>query len=195
MRSVEALTLFDALISILELRPYHAYNSARTLLYSSSLPPTSMSLARLTRFSRLPNLSPSRPLLRTLATAPSRPFSTSRLVAIGLASATLAGAALYAHKNGPVIHADSESHSQAGRTSETDNIPLSELVRAYIVYSLCSVPFLVDWSPTILSTFMATPGLKQITEAIVRVTFFDQVSICPLTRRCSHLARRAYMLG
>lgn len=154
-----------------------------------------MSLARLTRFSRLPNLSPSRPLLRTLATAPSRPFSTSRLVAIGLASATLAGAALYAHKNGPVIHADSESHSQAGRTSETDNIPLSELVRAYIVYSICSVPFLVDCSPTILSTFMATPGLKQITEAIVRVTFFDQVSICPLTRRCSHLARRAYMLG
>ena len=53
--------------------------------------------------------------------------------------------------------------------------PLSELVRTYIVYSLCSVPFVVDWSPTVLSTLLSIPGVKQVTEAIVRVTFFDQV--------------------
>jgi len=49
------------------------------------------------------------------------------------------------------------------------------LIRTYIVYSMCSVPVLVDASPRILSVLSAVPGVRQITEAFVRVTFFDQV--------------------
>ncbi len=52
---------------------------------------------------------------------------------------------------------------------------LSTLIRAYVVYSFCSLPTLVDWSPVILQTLSAVPGLRQVTEAVVRATFFDQV--------------------
>ena len=140
-----------------------------------------MSLARAPSLYRLLKLSPRRPPSRTLSTTPlPRPrfLHARRLATFGLASTALAGASLYAYKNVPVVHADSESREKTGHLSEprTKNEPLSELLRAYIVYSLCSVPFLVDWSPTILSTLMAIPVLKQITEAVVRVTFFDQVS-------------------
>ncbi|KAF8972552.1 FAD-linked oxidoreductase-like protein [Flammula alnicola] len=48
------------------------------------------------------------------------------------------------------------------------------LVRAYAVFSICSVPSLVDASPKILATLSSIPGVRQITEAFVRVTFFDQ---------------------
>ncbi|PPQ68478.1 hypothetical protein CVT25_008404 [Psilocybe cyanescens] len=51
---------------------------------------------------------------------------------------------------------------------------LGSLVRAYAVYSMCSVPALVDASPKLLSTLSSIPGVRQITEAFVRVTFFDQ---------------------
>ncbi len=84
---------------------------------------------------------------------------------------------MYAYKGGLVVYADAEGHEGEGRVSQVPPPPLSELVRTYIVYTLCSVPFLVDWSPTILSTLMAIPGIKQITEAVVRVTFFDQVRL------------------
>jgi proline dehydrogenase len=33
----------------------------------------------------------------------------------------------------------------------------------------------VDASPRLLSFMTSVPGLKQITEAFVRITFFDQV--------------------
>ncbi|KAF9556320.1 FAD-linked oxidoreductase [Agrocybe pediades] len=39
---------------------------------------------------------------------------------------------------------------------------------------MCSVPVLVDASPKILSVLSSIPGVKQITEAFVRVTFFNQ---------------------
>lgn len=52
---------------------------------------------------------------------------------------------------------------------------LGSFVRAYTVYTMCSVPALVDASPRILSFLTSIPGIKQITEAFVRVTFFDQV--------------------
>ena len=52
---------------------------------------------------------------------------------------------------------------------------LGSLVRAYTVYTMCSVPALVDASPRLLSFLTSIPGLKQITEAFVRITFFDQV--------------------
>ena len=52
---------------------------------------------------------------------------------------------------------------------------LGSFVRAYTVYTMCSVPALVDASPRILSFLTSIPGIKQITEAFVRITFFDQV--------------------
>lgn len=52
--------------------------------------------------------------------------------------------------------------------------PLRSLLRSYVVYSLCSIPPLVDNSPTILNLLSTIPGLKQLTFGLVRVTFFDQ---------------------
>lgn len=47
-------------------------------------------------------------------------------------------------------------------------------MRAYVVYAMCSVPPLVDWSPQILSTLFSIPVISDIAKAIVRITFFDQ---------------------
>lgn len=63
--------------------------------------------------------------------------------------------------------------------SHTNGEPsLLSLVRAYVVYSLCSIPPLVDYSPAMLSFTGSIPGLKQISEFMIRYTFFDQVSAC-----------------
>jgi len=53
--------------------------------------------------------------------------------------------------------------------------PLKALVRSYVVYSLCSIPTVVDQSPKLLDLLSRVPGLKQVTYSLVRVTFFDQV--------------------
>ncbi len=55
--------------------------------------------------------------------------------------------------------------------------PLSTLIRTYVVYSFCSVPALVDWAPGLLAALSAVPGLKHVTEAVVRATFFNQVGV------------------
>lgn len=52
---------------------------------------------------------------------------------------------------------------------------LGSFIRAYTVYTICSVPALVDASPRLLSFLTSIPGIKQITEGFVRITFFDQV--------------------
>ena len=52
---------------------------------------------------------------------------------------------------------------------------LGSFVRAYTVYTMCAVPALVDASPRLLAFLLSIPGLKQITEAFVRITFFNQV--------------------
>lgn len=54
---------------------------------------------------------------------------------------------------------------------------LLSLFRAYVVYSLCSIPPLVDYSPALLSVTGSIPGLKQISEFMIRFTFFDQVRL------------------
>ena len=59
------------------------------------------------------------------------------------------------------------------------NPSLASFVRAYTVYTICSVPALVDASPRLLSFLTSIPGIKQITEAFVRVTFFNQVWFQP----------------
>jgi proline dehydrogenase len=61
-------------------------------------------------------------------------------------------------------------------STERAPTPLSKLVTSYVVYSLCSVPGLVDASPALLAFCSSVPGLRQLTEAFVRVTFFTQVA-------------------
>ncbi|KIM39089.1 hypothetical protein M413DRAFT_447440 [Hebeloma cylindrosporum] len=72
------------------------------------------------------------------------------------------------------VHGDSSS-DEGERASRKDTKPtFGSLIRAYTVYSMCSVPLLVDASPKILSALTSVPIIRQITEAFVRVTFFDQ---------------------
>jgi len=54
-------------------------------------------------------------------------------------------------------------------------IPLSELLTSYVVYSACSIPGLVEASPALLALCTSIPGLRSLTEAFVRATFFKQV--------------------
>jgi hypothetical protein len=61
------------------------------------------------------------------------------------------------------------------REHEPAPTPLPQLLRSYAVYSICSIPGLVDASPALLSFCMSVPGLRQLTEAFVRATFFTQV--------------------
>jgi proline dehydrogenase len=51
---------------------------------------------------------------------------------------------------------------------------LLSLIRAYAVYTLCSVPFIVDNSSQIFKLLRTVPVASHITDALVRVTFFDQ---------------------
>lgn len=71
------------------------------------------------------------------------------------------------------VHAD---EPQEGVNKPLRKESLGSLLRAYVVYSVCSIPPIVDASPAVLSFCQSVPGLKQLTESIVRVTFFDQVS-------------------
>lgn len=56
--------------------------------------------------------------------------------------------------------------------------PLSTLFRSLFVYSVCSIPFVVDAGPGIIEWCRDTqiPGVWKVTEFIVRNTFFKQVS-------------------
>lgn len=65
-------------------------------------------------------------------------------------------------------------------SKESVPIPLSKSLTSYVVYSLCSVPGLVDVSPALLSFCTSIPGLRQLTEALVRATFFEQVLAFPV---------------
>lgn len=117
---------------------------------------------------------------RTLVSA--RPAYRTRsvpLARIGLASGVALLLASTIHADAPPERDDeSASHAPPVRPPT----PLSALIRAYIVYSLCSIPALVDASPSILSACEAIPGLRQLVHAIVRVTFFDQVRTEPSLR-------------
>lgn len=55
------------------------------------------------------------------------------------------------------------------------SVPLTSLLRSYFVFSVCSVPTFVDWSPHIISFMTSVPGLKQLVEVLVRRSFFAQV--------------------
>ncbi|KAL5518438.1 PUT1_2 [Sanghuangporus vaninii] len=87
---------------------------------------------------------------------------------LALTSAVTGSAYLYLHQ--PV---SLDSSTPTGHDKE-DEEPLSTLLRTYIVYSMCSFPWLVDNSPKILDVLMSIPLVKQVTETFVRATFFSQ---------------------
>lgn len=73
------------------------------------------------------------------------------------------------------VYGDSSSDEPEPASRMHTRPTFGSLIRAYIVYSMCSVPVLVDASPKILSALSSVPVIRQMTEAFVRVTFFDQV--------------------
>jgi hypothetical protein len=91
------------------------------------------------------------------------------------------------HADAAVAHVDQAvDETQELTTGTRPPTPLRELVRTYVVYSVCSIPLLVDWSPKIFSVLLSIPVVSSITQAIVRVTFFNQVR--PLDYHPSGLA-------
>jgi proline dehydrogenase len=76
---------------------------------------------------------------------------------------------------GYALYADAQPPSR-----EHIPTPLPGLLTSYVVYSMCSIPGLVDASPAVLAFCMAIPGLRQLTEAFVGATFFKQVRSCSL---------------
>ncbi|TDL22291.1 FAD-linked oxidoreductase [Rickenella mellea] len=103
----------------------------------------------------------------------STPLNRSHTRATRLVSVTFAGllggsTILYTHKK---AQADTPLDDQIIQQQRT---PLSSLLRSYAVYTMCSMPVLVDNSPTILATLVSIPGIRLITEAFVRATFYAQ---------------------
>ncbi|KAF8878433.1 FAD-linked oxidoreductase-like protein [Infundibulicybe gibba] len=78
------------------------------------------------------------------------------------------------------LHADALATHQPLDTSLTSGsndepkTSLRSLIRSYVVYTMCSMPILIDNSPRVLEVLSSIPLVKQITEAFVRATFFDQ---------------------
>lgn len=112
--------------------------------------------------------------VRTLVTSPRPVVSSPRLYRAGLVAGGVLTASLVLGNVWGPVHADAPV-AEAEKAPGKPQKPLSSLIRSYVVYSMCSIPALVDWAPSILATLTTIPGLKQVTEAIVRVTFFDQV--------------------
>lgn len=93
---------------------------------------------------------------------------------IGLASGVVLGGSLLVATH--VTDSTNSTVRDANRPPDRKPVPLPTLLRSYIVYTMCSVPALVDWSPTVLSILMTIPIVRDVTEAIVRLTFFAQVT-------------------
>ncbi|KAJ9101213.1 hypothetical protein QFC21_003432 [Naganishia friedmannii] len=65
--------------------------------------------------------------------------------------------------------------------------PLLQLLRTYLVYTICSFPTIVDNSPALLSALTKSkiPGVAAITEYLVRRTFFAQFVGGETTGECT----------
>lgn len=85
----------------------------------------------------------------------------------------------------PSTYAESSDPSSPLLNS-VQSAPTLTLLRSYFVYTLCSLPALIDNAPSLLHTFTHSPipGLKGFTEAIVRRTFFAQFVPGESVREC-----------
>lgn len=66
-------------------------------------------------------------------------------------------------------------HQYHDESSTLEDESLLKLLRAYVVYTACAIPSLVDNSPTIFSAVQSIPIVRQISGLIVKYTFFDHV--------------------
>ncbi|KAJ7612570.1 FAD-linked oxidoreductase [Roridomyces roridus] len=103
------------------------------------------------------------------ASTSSRPPLRGRRIALGsgLVLTTLLTSKIYADSAAITLSSTSKEEPRS-------QSPMGTLVRSYVVYTMCSMPALVDNAPWLLETLTSIPGVRWITEAIVRVTFFDQ---------------------
>jgi hypothetical protein len=102
---------------------------------------------------------------RSLHNSPPR----RKFISFGLAGCTLLGSVAFLPK---ILDRDLSEQPPV----EQHEPRVSSLLRSWLVYSIISVPLLVDKSDDILSVLTSIPGLKQATEAVVKLTFFTQVS-------------------
>jgi proline dehydrogenase len=117
-------------------------------------------------FKRQVLVKPSRPCNRMFEWSGVRPSRSLRISAAGSGALTATltlglGYSLYADAPLP--------------PKERGHTPLSKFFTSYVVYSALSIPGLVDASPALLAFCTSIPGLRQLTEAFVRATFFKQV--------------------
>ncbi|KIN95418.1 hypothetical protein M404DRAFT_34163 [Pisolithus tinctorius Marx 270] len=91
-----------------------------------------------------------------------------------------------------------ETSISIAQAQSTDLIPL---LRTYVVYSLISIPFLVDHASQILDYLLRVPLVGRAVETIVRRTFFAQYvggetvqDILPLIRRLRY-ENKGMLLG
>jgi proline dehydrogenase len=111
-------------------------------------------------------IKPSQPCSRMFERFAARPSRSLRISTVGSGTLTATlmlglGYSLYA--DAPLL------------PKERGHTPVSKLLSSYVVYSAFSVPGLVDSSPALLAFCASIPGLRQLTEAFVRATFFKQV--------------------
>lgn len=127
--------------------------------------------------------------LRGYATKPTSSAKAKKPLPFLLASGLTLLAGGYA-LTPSTTHADSQSletnsilpltsaSAQDNKHTETtlSRTPLSALLRTYLVYTFTSLPLIVDYSPQILDllTNSSIPGVKTLSEWVVRKTFFDQ---------------------
>lgn len=64
-----------------------------------------------------------------------------------------------------------EMSTSMSQSQSTDLLPL---IRAYVVYSLISIPFVVDHAPQVLHHLLRVPLVGRVVETVVRQTFFAQ---------------------
>ncbi|KAJ6474464.1 FAD-linked oxidoreductase [Mycena vitilis] len=114
--------------------------------------------------------------VRYASSAPRSPRLTGRRIALASGGLALGLGTLITAK----LHGDSATAAAFPATSKTKRdegairSSFGTLLRTYVVYTMCSIPALVDNAPWLLETLRSIPGLRWITESIVRVTFFDQ---------------------
>ncbi|THV05219.1 FAD-linked oxidoreductase [Dendrothele bispora CBS 962.96] len=74
------------------------------------------------------------------------------------------------------VYADSQilDDDKGGVDGPTSRDSLGKLLRTYIVYSMCSIPGLIDAAPRMLDMLTSVPLVREVTQAFVRITFFDQ---------------------
>ncbi|KAG9003332.1 hypothetical protein FRB94_003216 [Tulasnella sp. JGI-2019a] len=111
-------------------------------------------------------LSSQPPTSRTLRSPlSSRKLTYAATVSLGLLAVTLS-------PSQEVVEVEEPKTLITGTRPKKES--MSTLIRTYVVYSICSIPPLITYAPAALSFCQSIPGLKQIAEAMVRVTFFDQ---------------------